>query len=52
MPSIREFVSAVIMAGVTTAIIFRVDFLRELTTGISTADKSGAAPAGKKALYM
>jgi len=52
MPSVREFLSALIMTGVTTAIIFRVDFLREVTTGISVAGPDGKPPANKKPLYM
>ena len=52
MPSASAILSSVIMTAVGVALIFRVDMLRGLVTGIQTAGPDGKAPVNGKALYM
>lgn len=51
MPKLGEVVSSVIMTAIGVAVIFRVDMLRGLVTGIQTS-ATGAAPATGKVLYI
>lgn len=52
MPSASQILSSVIMTAVGVAIIFRVDMLRGVVTGIQATELGKAAPAGARALYM
>lgn len=52
MPKFGEILSSVIMTAVGVAVIFRVDMLRSLVTGIQATAVGGAAPAANKALYI
>lgn len=52
MPSVSVVLSSVIMTALGVAVIFRIDMLRGLVTGIQTADSTGKAPANTRALYM
>lgn len=51
MPSVGTVVSHVIVTSAVIALVFRVDFMRSLVTGIQVAG-SGTAPATGKVLYM
>lgn len=44
--------TSLLVLSVGTAIIFRVAPLREIVTGIRTADAKGVPPPGGSALYM
>ncbi len=52
MPSASVILSSVIMTSLGVALIFRVEMLRSLVTGIQTADATGKPPANARALYM
>jgi hypothetical protein len=52
MPSVSVIVSSVLMTAVGVAVIFRIDMLRGLVTGIQTAGADGKPPANARALYM
>jgi len=52
MPSAGAILSSVIMTAVGVAVIFRVDMLRSLVTGIQVAGADGKPPANARALYM
>lgn len=52
MPSVSGVVSSLIVTSLGVALIFRVDFIRGIVTGIQTADSKGAAPVGGRALYL
>ncbi len=52
MPKLGEVLSSVIMTAVGVAVIFRVDMIRGLVTGIQTAPKGATVPATGAVLYM
>ncbi len=51
MPKVGHIVTQLVVTSAFVAIIFRVDFLRSLVTGINVSTGAGA-PAAGKALYM
>ncbi len=53
MPSASQIISSVIMTAVGVAVIFRIDALRGIVTGLSVAAKPGdAVPGTGRVLYM
>ena len=53
MPSAREILSSVVMTAVGVAIIFRVDFLREIVSGLKADPAAvGSAPGTKRTVYI
>lgn len=53
MPSARELLSSVVMTAIGVAVIFRLDFLRDIVTGIKVdALPAGAAAGTKRTLYV
>lgn len=53
MPSAKELLSSVVMTAVGVAVIMRIDFLREIVTGLKAEVlQSGAAPGTKRAIYI
>ena len=52
MPSLKEFVSQGLLCAAAMAIIFRVEFVREIVTGIQTEPVSKTDPKAKRMLYV
>ncbi len=52
MPKLGEAVSTLLVSAVCVAIIFRVDMIRGLVTGIQAAKPGSSAPAAGATLYI
>lgn len=51
MPKLGAVVSHIVITSAVIALVFRVDFMRSLVTGIQVSTGAGA-PAAGKALYL
>lgn len=52
MPSLSQAVSTFVMVAAATAVIFRVDMIRGVVTGLNITEAGKAAPATARILYM
>lgn len=52
MPSLGALASSLLVTAFGVAVIFRIDAVRGIVTGITVAGPDGKPPAGGRALYM